>query len=108
MALGVFGGRDLRAFCSTGRPVTFQGVSAYPDGVLIRGIVDRPVQMKLMEGGIGGVETATPELRLPCNAFNPMPQDGDSILVDGTEYTVTQPTAEDDGAFLCYELLDPA
>jgi hypothetical protein len=34
-----------------------------------------------------------------------MPQDGDSILVDGTTYTVTQPTAEDDGAFLVYELL---
>lgn len=100
----VFGARDLRALCSTGPRVSFRAVSTYADGAPIRGIVDRPVQMKLMDSGIGGIETATPELRIPFNTWNPMPAEGDTVVVEGTGYTVSSPTAEDDGAFLVYEL----
>lgn len=100
----VFGARDLRALCSTGARVTFQSISKYEDGSPIRGLFDRAVQMKLEDSGIAGIESATPELRLPFNAFNPMPKSGDTLLVEGVAYTVNQPTAEDDGAFLVYEL----
>lgn len=104
MTPGVFGARDLRALFSTGTRVSFQGVSNYGDGSPVLGLFDRPVAMKLMESGIGGVETATPELRLPFNAFETMPEDGDEIQVNGTVYAVSQPTTEDDGAILCYQL----
>jgi len=100
----VYGAPDLRAFCGTGVPITFNGVSTYPDGACVKGLLDRPIEMKLPGEGIGGVEVAIPELRLPFNAFDPMPQTGDTVTVDGTEYTVYQPTSEDDGAFLCYQL----
>ena len=101
-----FGASDLRAFCRPmGVPVSFGGVSTYPDdGSPIQGLFDRPIGSKLAEDGIGGVESAVPELRLPYNAFSPMPQSGDTVTVDGTTYTVDQPTAEDDGAILCYAL----
>ena len=100
------GAADLRAFCRPpgGVPVVFNGTSTYPDGQLVCGIFDRPVQMKLMGEGIGGAEVALPELRLPFNAFDPMPSARDTVTVDGVDYTVYPPTTEDDGAFLCYEL----
>jgi hypothetical protein len=100
------GERDLRAFCRPpmGVPVTFADVSTYNDGEPVRGLFDRSMQFKLQGEGIGGAQVALPELRLPFNAFDPMPDAGDSITVDGTGYTVYPPTAEDDGAFLCYEL----
>lgn len=106
MASFVFNARDLRAICrQMGVAVGFAGVSTYADdGTPVMGIFDRPVQMKLMEAGIGGVESALPELRLPFNAFTTMPQSGDEIAVGGVSFTVDQPTAEDDGAFLCYPL----
>ena len=100
----VFAQRDLRALCRQGVPVTFGGVSTYPDGVPVLGLFDRPVQMKLLEFGVGGIETALPALTLPFNAFSPMPRRGDAITVDGTSYTVQPATAEDDGALLVYEL----
>jgi hypothetical protein len=102
----VFGARDLRPLCSTGPRVTFGTVSAYPDGTPVRGLQDLPIQMKMLDNGTAGVETDMPELRLPFNAFDPMPRDGDTVLVEGVAYTVNQPTAEDDGAFLCYLLSD--
>jgi hypothetical protein len=100
------GARDLRAFCRPpqGVPVVFNGTSTYTDGDRVYGIFDRPVQIKLMGEGIGGGEVAAPELRLPFNAFNPMPTSRDTLTVNGTDYTVYPPTTEDDGAFLCYEL----
>jgi hypothetical protein len=102
---GIFGVRDLRAFCRPmGVPVSFGGVTTYPDGEEIRGLFDRPQQIKLMDEGIGGMEIALPELRLPYNAFNPMPQANAVITVDGTVYTVSPATAEDDGGFFCYQL----
>lgn len=84
--------------------VSFNDVSSYPDGSEICGLFDRPIQMKLGDAGIAGVESASPELRLPFDTFDPMPQSGDVITVDGVQYEVNQPTAEDDGAFLVYEL----
>ena len=107
----VFGARDLRAICRTmGVPVAFGAVSTYRDGEPVRGLFDRPVQLKLMEGGVGGAEAPLPELRLPFNAFSPMPESGDTLALTDpntgavTVYTVDQPTAEDDGALLCYGL----
>ncbi len=108
-----FGAGDLRALCrAMGVLVSFEAVSSYPDGEPVKGILDTPQQIKLAEGGIGGVEAVVPELRLPFNAFAPMPASGDTVTVTdpqtriATAYTVNQPTAEDDGAFLCYELLE--
>lgn len=101
----IFGERDLRALNrDMGSPVSFEGVSKYPDGATVKGLFDRPVSFGLMSGGIGGVEVAKPTIRLPFNAFARMPQDGDTITIDGTEYTVNQPTEEDDGAIFCYDL----
>lgn len=107
----IFGGRDLRALCrQMGTPVSFAGVSTYRDGEPVRGLVDSPVQIKLLDQGIGGVETDLPELRLPYNAFSPMPRRGDQVTVTDCEtgtqttYEVNAPTAEDDGAFLAYSL----
>ena len=100
----VFAARDLRALCRTGAYVTFGGSSTYPDGEAVMGLYDRPSQFKFMDEGIGGVETAMPTLRLPFNAFNSMPTANDVVTVDGCDYKVSPPTAEDDGAFLCYDL----
>ena len=107
----IFGGRDLRALCrQMGTPVSFAGVSIYPDGEAVKGMIDSPVQIKLLDQGIGGVETDLPELRLPFNAFKPMPRRGDVVTVTDREtglqtaYRVNAPTAEDDGAFLAYSL----
>jgi len=88
-----------------GVPVTFQGVSRYADdGTPICGLLDTPMAVALQDGGVGGVDMESLELRLPFNAFRPMPAARDAITVDGTDYTVYPPTAEDDGAFLCYQL----
>ena len=105
--------RDLRAFCRPpiGVPVSFAGVSTYPDdGSPVCGIFERPVGFKLLGEGIGGAESAVPTLLLPCNAFSPMPQAGDEVSItsalNGAETTwrVNQPSQEDDGAFLLYDL----
>jgi hypothetical protein len=104
----VFGQRDLRAFFRPmGVPVAFGGVSTYPDdGSPVMGLLDTPLQIKLQDVGIGGAQVELPELRLPFNAFSPMPASRDTVTVDGTDYTVSAPTAEDDGAILCYQLND--
>ena len=100
------GGNDLRAlFRQMGLPVSFEGVSTYSDnGEPIKGMLDRPVQMKLGESGIGAAEIDLPELRLPFDAFDTMPRSRDIVTVDGTQYKVDAPTAEDDGAIVCYAL----
>lgn len=102
----MLGERDLRAFCRPpmGVPVTFAGVSTYPDGEPVFGLFDRSQQFQLAEAGIGGAQVALPELRLPFNAFDPMPDVLDVVTVEGTEYSVNPSTAEDDGAFVCYQL----
>jgi hypothetical protein len=102
----LFGAGDVRAlFRQFGVAVTFAGVSTYPDtGELVLGIFDRPIDFKEAEGGFAGIENPVPELRLPFCAFATMPQSGDTITVAGTTYMVSQPSAEDDGAILCYSL----
>jgi len=100
-----FGDRDLRAFCRTvgSVAVAFNSVSTYSDdGTPVMGLLDQPMQIKLAGEGGAGVAAELPELRLPYNAFSPMPTAGAAITVGGVGYTVTAPTAEDDGAFLCY------
>lgn len=100
-----FGAPDLRAFCSMGDPVVFNGQSSYADtGAAIKGIFDRPMQTKLADQGFGGTDVYLPELRLPFNAFNPMPTNRDLITVAGVDYTIADTDAEDDGAFLVYYL----
>lgn len=105
--------RDLRVFCRPplGAPVSFGGASAYSDdGSPVCGLFDRPVGFKLPGEGIGGLETANPTLRLPCNAFDPMPQGGDQVSITdpltgvATTWEVNQPSQEDDGGFWVYDL----
>lgn len=100
-----FGARDLRAFCSMGDPVVFNGQSLYADtGAPIKGLFDRPMQTKLADQGFGGTDVFMPELRLPFNTFNPMPTNRDHILVGGVNYTIADTDAEDDGAIVVYYL----
>lgn len=94
----MFGDADLPSFFADfGVDVVFRGVT-------VKGNFDRPVQIKLADQGYGGVETGFPAVRLPYNAFSPMPTEGDAVNVDGTAYTVAEVTAESDGAVVCLEL----
>lgn len=94
----MFGDADLPVFFADfGVPVIFAGVT-------VLGNFNRPVQIKLADQGFGGVETAFPSVELAYNAFSPMPGPGDEVNVDGTDYTVSEPTAISDGAIVCYEL----
>ena len=110
----MLGARELRAFCRppAGVPVSFAGVSRYTDdNSLICGLLDQAMQIKLGDHGLGGVSASLPELRLPFDAYDPMPASGDVVTITTpetgatTDYQVDAPTAEDDGAFLCYQLL---
>ena len=87
-----------------GARVSFAGVGAYADGTPIRGLFDRTGAFGLMQSGVGGTEVAHPELRVPFNAFDPMPKRGQTITIDGTDFKCEAPLPEDDGAFLCYQL----
>jgi hypothetical protein len=95
----MFGDADLPVFFADfGVPVIFGTQPAQ------KGNFDRPVQIKLADQGFGGVETAFPSVELPYNAFSPMPDSGDVLNVNGTNYTVSEPTAQSDGGVVCYEL----
>jgi hypothetical protein len=107
----VIGERNLRAFCRPpmGVPVSFAGVSKYSDDdSLICGLFDRPQSIDLGERNAAGMQAAKPTIRIPFNAFDPMPNSGDLITVTElrtpTDYTVDPSTAEDDGAFRVYDL----
>jgi hypothetical protein len=89
--LGVFFSGDFTV------PVVFAGVTA-------QGIYDGPIKSGLEVQGFGGMEITQPELRLPFNAFSPMPVQRQAITVNGVAYTVSDPTAESDGLVLCYAL----
>lgn len=101
------GERDLRAFCRPpmGVPVAFAGVSTYPDGTPVYGNFDKSSVIGFGDGGTAGIESGRPELRLPFNAFSPMPQSGDTITVEDTDWVCDQPYDEDDGAFQVYALM---
>ncbi len=108
----MLGGRDLRALFRPpgGSPVTFAGVSAYTDdGMPICGLFERPSSFGLEQGGVGGVENIAPQLRLPFDAFSPMPQSGDTVTVADPDlgtftFQVSPPTREEDGLVWMYEL----
>lgn len=107
----MIGAADLRAFCRPpmGVPVAFAGVSTYADdGSAICGLLDRPGKVALRGSGTAGLESAAPELRLPCDAFTPMPTGGDVVTITDrgvtTSYELGVPEPEDDGAFLVYAL----
>ena len=96
-----------------GVPVSFADVSTYADdGSPICGLFDRPQRIELGERGSAGMQAPAPQLSLPCNAFDPMPDSGDTITVTeqgvDTDYTVNAPTSDDDGGFLIYELFTVA
>jgi hypothetical protein len=94
----MFGDVDLPVFFADfGVLVTFGSNT-------VKGIFNRPVQIKLADQGFGGVETSFPSVELPYNAFDPMPDSRDAINVNGTDYTVSAPTAVSDGAVICYDL----
>jgi hypothetical protein len=94
----MFGDADLPVFFADfGVPVIFNGRQAM-------GNLDNPMAVKLADQGYGGVVTELPSIRLPHNAFRPMPRPNDRILVDGQDYSVTEPAAQEDGAVVMYEL----
>jgi hypothetical protein len=95
----MFGDADLPVFFADfGVPVLFGTQPA------TKGNFNRPEQIKLADQGFGGVETAFPSVELAYNAFSPMPDSRDVVNVDGTNYTVSEPTAVSDGAIVCYDL----
>lgn len=93
-----FGDSDLPAFfADMGVEVTFNGTTAM-------GLLDNPTEIKLAAQGFGGFETQMPAIRLPYNAFTPMPVERDEIDIDGLAYIVSEPAAEGDGKIICYSL----
>lgn len=93
-----FGDADLPTFFAD------FGVAVIFGGSTVKGNLDQPLQVKLADQGFGGVEVGFPGVHLPYNAFSPMPTTGDTVSVDGTDYTVGEITAEGDGAVVCLEL----
>jgi hypothetical protein len=96
----MFGDSDLGVFFDPGAfgvPVIFSGVTA-------TGILDEPMVARLADRGFGGFAASTPSVMLPYNAFSPMPVETNAIMVNGQSYTVTERTAESDGAIIRYSL----
>lgn len=97
----MFRSSDLAVmFAAFGVAVQFGGSSAM-------GIFDQPTTVRLDAHGFGGIETDQPSLKLPANAFNPMPKSQDNLTVDGVEYAVMSRTAADDAAIMVYALKGP-
>jgi hypothetical protein len=91
-----FGDSDLAVFTADfGVTVEFGGSSA-------NGIFDQPTDTKLADMGFGGLEVTAPAVRLPYTAFTPMPTEGDTVTVNGTDYVVAEKHADVDGAFIRY------
>jgi hypothetical protein len=72
-----------------------------------KGIFDQPEVIRLADHGFGGVEATNPSIKLPFNAFDPMPSNLDSLIVDGRTYTVLDHTADGDGAIITFMLKGP-
>jgi hypothetical protein len=97
----IFRSNDLGVmFAGFGVPVQFNGSIA-------QGIFDQPEVIRLADRGFGGVEAANPAIKLPYNAFNPMPASRDTLVVDGQTYTVIEHTTDGDGAIITYALKGP-
>lgn len=94
----MFGASDLPAiFADWGDSVVFGGVTA-------SGALDEPVEIVVADQGFGGIESSMPSVRIPFNAFDPMPEADDAITVNGTEYLVGKVTAIGDGAIVQIQL----
>lgn len=94
----MFGAADLPAiFADWGDTVIFDGVSA-------AGAMDEPMDIVIADQGFGGIESSMPSVRVPFNAFDPMPEADDSITVNGVVYTVGKVTAIGDGAIVSIQL----
>lgn len=97
----MFGDNDLGVFFGDfGVPVQFGGAT-------VAGILDQPEKITLADRGFGGFDTTVPTLKLPYNAFSPMPTELDSITINGQNYSITEQTAESDGAVIVYSLKGP-
>jgi hypothetical protein len=94
----MYGDADLAVFTADfGIAVTFQGSTA-------KGILNQPQKTALADQGFGGISTTRPTIRLPYNAFTPMPEPGETINVDGVDYAIADEDAESDGAFVWFPL----
>ena len=104
-----YGRADLRVFCrDMGVPVSFMGLSKYPDtGEPIKALRDQSFETKLGDQGFGAIDVQVIEIRLPFDAFKPMPEPEDTIAVEGRQYVVADIGEEDDGAFTVYKLRKP-
>ena len=99
----MFGDNDLGVFFADfgkATPVVFGGVS-------VPGIFNQPQKIMLADRGFGGFDATVPTVSLPYNAFKPMPVETDTINVAGHNYTITEQTAESDGAVIIYSLKGP-
>jgi hypothetical protein len=83
------------------------GVQVQFGGYIAQGIFDQPEVIRLADRGFGGVEAANPALKLPFNAFNPMPANKDTLAVGGDTYSVIEHTTDGDGAIVTYALKGP-
>jgi hypothetical protein len=93
-----FGDADLGVFTADfGTLCQFSGSSA-------NCILNKPIATKLADEGFGGVSVQKTSIDLAYNAFTPMPEQGEDILVNGVSYTIADEAADIDGAFLRYPL----
>jgi IPT/TIG domain len=89
---------DIGVYCADfGATVVFGGATA-------QGIFDEPVNTGLSGQGFSGIPTTQPELRLPYNAFSPMPVLNQSITVDGVAFTVSYSSLQWNGLMYYYRL----
>jgi hypothetical protein len=94
----MFGDSDLGVFTAD------FGIAVQFNGSMVKGILDKPQKTALQDEGFGGISTNRTTIRLPYNAFSPMPEPGEVIYVDGTEYAIADEEADTDGAFVWYPL----
>lgn len=76
------------------------GDTAAFNGTTVACAFDEPMEIVVADAGFGGIESAQPCIRVPFNAWNPMPEEDDAITVNGTNYTVAKRTALGDGAVM--------
>jgi hypothetical protein len=72
-----------------------------------QGLFDQPQVIRLADHGFGGVEADNPTVKLPFNAFDPMPSNLDTLIVDGRTYSVIDHTTDGDAAIITYALKGP-
>jgi hypothetical protein len=84
---------------SDGKPLLVQF-----NGTSVLGILDQPGGIALADSGFGGIQADRLVLTLPGNAFSPMPQNLDTITVDGDVYTIAQRMSDGDGGTVQYSL----